>query len=336
MENDKIDIVYLWVDGSDKKWLKSRNFWYDKIHNKTLADANNLNDSLYRDNGELKYSLRSVAECAPWINHIYIITGFNQIPKWLNTKNPKITIVPHEKIIPEKALPTFNSNSIDMCIGNIKNLSEKFILMNDDTFFNKKTKPSFFFDKYNRAIVLYNTQKHTNSNIKKWVADSDYYTTSIILSALKIKEIFGKNVLKMRPSHGIDPYTKSSWQECKNHPKIKPDINKQICNKFRTKNEMQRWLFNMYAYASNKAVLKKARGYKSGKHWLSNFIYNTIYFRSVRKSPVFCFDAILNQASIKHAPIFCINDSKYTPDETIQNNIEFLQSRFPNKCEFEK
>ena len=76
MQNDKIDIVYLWVDGSDKKWRKIRDFWYDKIQNKTVESSNNLNSALYRDNGELKYSLRSVAECIPWVNHIYIITGF--------------------------------------------------------------------------------------------------------------------------------------------------------------------------------------------------------------------------------------------------------------------
>ena len=336
MQNDKIDIVYLWVDGSDKKWRKIRDFWYDKIQNKTVESSNNLNSALYRDNGELKYSLRSVAECIPWVNHIYIITGFNQKPKWLNTKNPKITIVPHEQIMPKAALPTFNSNSINLCISNIRNLSEKFIILNDDTFFNKPIKPNFFFDKHGRAIVLYNKHKDMQHDINKWMASVDRYTHTLILSALKIKEIFGKTYLSYRPSHGIDPYIKSSIIECRNHPLVKKQLNKQILQKFRERNALQIWLFELYAKMTDKAVFKKARGYKSGKHWFSNFIYNTIYFRSVRKSPVFCFDATTNQASIKHAPIFCINDSKYTTEETIQNNIEFLQKRFPNKSEFEK
>ena len=332
MQNDKIDIVYLWVDGSDKKWRNSRNEWYKKIYDKTCES----HDSLYRDNGELKYSLRSVAECAPWVNHIYIITGFNQVPKWLNTKNPKITIVPHEDIMPHDALPTFNSNSIEMCIGNIQNLSEKFLLINDDVFFNKKIKPSFFFDKHDRAIILYNNQKHVKSDVKEWIKSSDNYTTSLILSALKIKEVFGKTLLKARPSHGIDPYLKSSWLECRNHPLIKQDLDKQIYNKFRTHSEMQRWVFNLYDRFSGHAVFKKARCYKSGKHWLSNFIYNTIYFRSVRKSPVFCIDAKQSHQSIKRSSTFCINDTKETTEETTQNNINYLQTRFPNKSEFEK
>ncbi len=336
MKDEKIDIVYLWVDGSDKEWQKIRNFWYDKLQNKTVENANNLNAALYRDNGELKYSLRSVAECIPWVNHIYIITGFNQVPKWLNTKNPKITIVPHSQIMPKTAIPTFNSNSINLCISNISDLSEKFIILNDDTFFNKKIKPSFFFDKYDRAIVLYNKHKDIQKDINKWMASVDRYTHTLILSALKIKEIFSKTYLHYRPSHGIDPYIKSSFIECRNHPLVKKQLDKQVLEKFRTRNALQIWLMELYAKMTNKAVFKKARGYKSGRHWFSNFIYNTVFFRAVRRSPVFCFDAKMSKNSIKHAPIFCINDSKYTTDETIKNNIEFLQSRFPNKSEFEK
>jgi len=336
MTNEKIDAVYLWVDGSDKKWRESRDFWYAKINNKTIETANNLSESLYRDNGELKYSLRSIAECAPWINHIYIVTGFNQKPKWLNTKNSKITIVPHEQIMPKKAIPTFNSNSINFCIMNIKNLSDKFIILNDDTFFNKKIKPSFFFDKRGRAIILYNKHKHIKKDLNEWLNSVDRYTHTIILSALKIKEIFGKTFLSYYPSHGIDPYVKSSMIECKNHPLVKKQATKQILYKFRARNALQIWVFELYAKMTNRAVFKKARGYKSGKHWLSNFIYNTIHFWSVRKSPVFCFDAKASKNSIKHAPIFCINDSKYTTNDTIKNNIEFLESRFPNKSEFEK
>ncbi|MBO7053108.1 MAG: Stealth CR1 domain-containing protein [Alphaproteobacteria bacterium] len=336
MQDDKIDIVYLWVDGSDKKWRETRNFWYDKINHQTVEYANNLNDSLYRDNGELKYSLRSVFECAPWVNHIYIVTGFNQVPKWLDTNNPKISIVPHEAIMPKEAIPTFNSNAIAMCIPNIPNLSEKFIIMNDDTFFNKPVSPSFFFDKRGRAIVLYNKHKDMQRDIEKWKSSVDRYTHTLILSALKIKDIFGKTYLKFRPSHGIDPYIKSSMIECKNHPLIKPDLDQQVFNKFRVRNALQMWLFELYAKMTNKAVFKKARGYKSGRHWLSNFIYNTIFMKSVHKSPVFCFDAKNQKQSIKHAPIFCINDSKYTTDETIKNNIDFLQKRFPQPSPFEK
>lgn len=330
---DAIDVVYLWVDGSDEKWRAERDRWYKKINNKT---PESMNDSLYRDNGELKYSLRSVAECVPWVNHIYIVTGFNQVPKWLNTKHPKITIVPHEAIMPADALPTFNSNSIGACIPNIPGLSEKFIIMNDDTFFNKPVKPSFFFDRNGRAIVMYNKHKDKQHDIKKWLKHVDRYTHTIILSALKIQEIFGKTFIKYRPSHGIDPYIKSSMIECRNHPLVKPEMDTQVLNKFRVRNSLQMWVFELYAKMTGHAVFRKARGYKSGRHWFSNFIYNTIFYRSAQKSPVFCFDANASRNSIMHTAIFCINDSKETNANTIKNNIDFLEKRFPNKSPFEK
>ena len=333
MSNDKIDIVYLWVDGGDKKWCKERDYWYEKIHNKKPEQTNNY---LYRDNGELKYSLRSVEKFVPWINHIYIVTGFNQKPKWLNTNNPKITIVPHEQIMPADALPTFNSTAIEMCTPNIPNLSEKFILMNDDTFFNKPVHPNFFFDKNNRAIVFYNKFKNIYKHIHNNMCNDDEYATSLILSNLKISEIFGKKLFHTRPSHGIDPYLKSSWIKCSNHPSIKPIIDKQIYNKFRTKDELHRWLFNMYAYFTGTAIFKKAHSHKSGKHKISACLYNAIHWYKINVSPIFCLDAMQHDKSIQHAPIFCINDSDDISTTTIKNNIEYLKKLFQNKSKFEK
>ena len=234
MKNDKIDIVYLWVDSSDKKWRTEKDKWLEIVTGKKPVYSNEAGEERFRDNGELLYSLRSVAECVPWINHIYIITGFNQKPKWLNIKHPKITIVPHEQIMPHDALPTFHSNAIEMCIPNIPNLSEKFILMNDDTFFNKPLSPSFFFDKHNRARVHFTTVKNRPRDINKWLSIADNYGKNVIRSAKIIEQSFDKKLYFGRPSHGIDPYLKSSWLECANYPIISEYINKTIYNKFRS------------------------------------------------------------------------------------------------------
>lgn len=336
MQNDKIDIVYLWVDGSDKKWRETRNFWYDKINHKTVEYANNLNDSLYRDNGELKYSLRSVFECAPWVNHIYIVTGFNQVPKWLNTNNPKISIVPHEKIMPENALPTFNSNAIDMCIPNIPGLSEKFIIMNDDTFFNKPVLPSFFFDKRGRTKVLFNSHRKHPNDVNLWMTQLDGYTKTLVNSAKIIEDVFGPKLYFGRPSHGIDPYLKSSWIECLNNPIIKKQVDNQINNKFRTADEIQRWTFNLYALMTGRAKFTHARARKYGKHKITGFIYNLLHFNSVKKSNIVCTNAVYAKSAILKSPIFCLNDSADNTPEILHANAKFLEERYPNKCEFEK
>ena len=83
----KIDLVYLWVDGGDKKWRAEKDKWLEIIKGEKPVYNDYATDARWRDNGELLYSLRSVEQFVPWVNHIYIITGFGQIPKWLNTKH---------------------------------------------------------------------------------------------------------------------------------------------------------------------------------------------------------------------------------------------------------
>ncbi len=336
MPDMKIDIVYLWVDDSDKKWRAQKNKWLKIIKGQKTIYKDATVDARWRDNGEFKYSLRSVDMFAPWVNHIYIVTGFGHIPKWLNTKHPKITIVPHEQIMPADAIPTFNATAIEMCIPNIPGLSEHFIIMNDDTFFNRPLSPDFFYDKDGHARVRYSTHFKHKHNIGQWIGCVDEYTQTLILSAQTIHKIFKKKVYKYRPSHGIDPYIKSSWIECRNHPMITGQIDKQIRNKFRTNDELQRWLFNLYDLINDRAVFIHSRARKHSRHKILNAFYNTIFFSRIYNSPVVCTDASAARSALINAPIFCINDSDDTDSTILRDNAKFMAERFPKKSRFEK
>ena len=50
-----IDLVYLWVNGNDPKWIAKRNACIGKPTDKQENCAGR-----YADSGELKYSLRSI------------------------------------------------------------------------------------------------------------------------------------------------------------------------------------------------------------------------------------------------------------------------------------
>lgn len=337
MQNDmKIDIVYLWVDDTDTKWRTEKDKWIEIIRGEKPVYADAAIEARWRDNGEFLYSLRSVEKFAPWINHIYIITGFNQVPRWLNTNHPKITIIPHEQIIPHDALPTFNSNAIEMCIPNIPGLSEHFLLMNDDMFFNKPLSPSYFYDDKGRAKIMFSNHATRSKNIGHWLSQVNEYTQTLILSAKMINAIFGQDVYKYRPSHGIDPYIKSSWIECRNHPMITGLIDKQIRNKFRTNNELQRWLFNLYDLVTGRAVFIHSRARKHSRHKIINAIYNTIFMPWIRRSPVVCTDTARARSALINAPVFCINDSPDTDETILRDNAKFMAERFPDKSSFEK
>ncbi len=331
MTNDEIDLVYMWVDGNDKKWRQAKNYWLKEIKNEIPVCDDSIVDARWRDNDELKYSLRSAELYAPWINHIYIVTGFNQVPDWLNTNNPKITIIPHEQIIPADALPTFNSVAIEMCLMNIPNLSEHFLLANDDMFFNKPTSPDFFYDKKGRAIIWYTRNKKLCGNgFDLEYVQSDYRKT-ILMAAHKIHSVFGKKYFQYAPAHNIDAYIKSSMFAARNHPMLNHYIDTQIRNKFRTNWELQRWIFNLYDVVHNRAVLKRARHFKKKKH----FIYNLLHYDECKNAPMYCEDATsaLSQVS---PTLFCINDTAQTTDEIRRKNHEFLERKFPNKSSFEK
>ena len=94
LREDKIDIVLLWVDGSDEEWLKKK-----KQYEPGLEISNEVNR--FRDWGLLKYWFRGIEKNMSWINKIYFVVD-NQKPSWLNEKHPKLKIVNHSDYIDEK------------------------------------------------------------------------------------------------------------------------------------------------------------------------------------------------------------------------------------------
>ena len=87
----------------------------------------------FRDNEELRYSLRALERFFPQHGHIYIVTD-GQTPAWLRP-HATLRIVDHRDLIPAHALPTFDSCHIESYIHRIPGLSERFFYFNDDVFF---------------------------------------------------------------------------------------------------------------------------------------------------------------------------------------------------------
>ncbi len=319
MGNRKIDLVYLWVDGNDETWRTEKAKYISaskSIGRETYYDA--IASSRWRNNDELRYSLRSVEKFIPWINHIFIITGFGQSPEWLDTENKKITIVPDSSIMPTTALPTFNPSAIEMCMANIPNLSEHFLLASDDMFFGRPLLPGFFFDRRGRSIVWYVKHKKDAKRSDLWLENLTNYNESAKL----MHSIFGANFSDMEPAGCIDPYIKSSVLATCNHPKIAKKIYSQIVTqRLRTTHGIQRWIFTMYDRVHKNCRLKCVR--------------NTFGFKR-RNAPIYCLDAMAARLDTLNPPLYCINDTNLTTDEMLHNNQKFLKSKFPKKSSFEK
>ena len=130
---DPIDIVYLWVDGNDPLWRAKRQQAAATLHDHTRMAAYANVEGRFRDNDELRYSLRALERFFPGHGHIYLVTDA-QAPAWL-ALGPGISVVDHRDLIPASALPTFDSGHIESYIHRIAGLSERYFYLNDDVFF---------------------------------------------------------------------------------------------------------------------------------------------------------------------------------------------------------
>jgi Stealth protein CR2, conserved region 2/Stealth protein CR1, conserved region 1/Stealth protein CR4, conserved region 4 len=144
---EKIDIVYLWVDGNDPIWRQKRQTSLKRLdaeNRNSIAKYGNV-EGRYRDNDELRYSLRALERYFPDCGHVYIITDA-QTPVWLQS-SAQITIIDHKDLIPAARLPTFDSANIESYIHHIPNLSERYFYLNDDVFFGAPVDMSHWFSR---------------------------------------------------------------------------------------------------------------------------------------------------------------------------------------------
>ncbi len=122
-----VDLVVLWVDGSDPLWLAERKKY------EAFTSIENTAIYRYRDYGLMQYWFRAVEKNLPWVRKIHFVT-WGHLPPFLYTSNPKLNIVRHQDFMPEGTLPCFNSSALEMNMFRIKGLSEHFIYFNDDMF----------------------------------------------------------------------------------------------------------------------------------------------------------------------------------------------------------
>lgn len=139
-----IDAVFTWVDGTDPEWLARKRQALEQAAGERMPEAA-ADDLRFVGHDELRYSLRSIEQYAPWIRHVYIVTD-RQRPDWLREDTDWISVVDHRDIAPAgTVLPTFNSQAIETNLHRIEGLSEHFLYFNDDMFLSSPVSPDLFF-----------------------------------------------------------------------------------------------------------------------------------------------------------------------------------------------
>ncbi len=143
----EVDAVITWVDGDDPALKSQRDHYLSNAA--TPLHINGINPHRWVCSDELRYCLRSIANNAPWIRRVWIVTD-NQIPEIPDLPAQfvaKISIVDHREIFAgyESALPTFNSLAIETMLWRIPEIAEHFLYFNDDVFLTAAVNTSDFF-----------------------------------------------------------------------------------------------------------------------------------------------------------------------------------------------
>lgn len=150
-----IDVVVTWVDSCNTNFIQIREQYLNKKNNEfRLPSSGDM--SL-----EIKECVRLIFKNIPFVRKLIIVTmrpqklNKNILHDLNNNDLDKLIHVHHDEFIPKKYLPTFNSNTIEMFIHLIPNLSNNYIYMNDDLYILKKTKISDFFvqNNTNKEII---------------------------------------------------------------------------------------------------------------------------------------------------------------------------------------
>jgi len=251
--------VITWVDMDDPIWKDEFSRYSGKIDN----SVNGLSEARFRDYGFLKYWFRGVSAFAPWVRKVHFITS-GQKPDWLNTKNPKIKMVSHREFIPEKYLPVFNSNLIEIYMHKIPNLSEQFVYFNDDFFITNNLTPTRFFENgLPKDIAAFRTntgisqfEKMLKNNIRlinrhfnkkevfkkdswKWY-DPTYGSRGRLNFLLKHYNKF----ITLHTPHNAQPFLKSTFEDVWKH--CGKELEQMSLHRFRNKNDYTPELFRTW------------------------------------------------------------------------------------------
>ena len=341
MQNTTIDFVLPWVDGNDKAWIAEKRK-YDGSE-ACSGDLEAASDVRYRDYGLLQYWFRGVERFAPWVNRIFFITC-GQKPDWLNESNPKLRLVNHKEYIPSEYLPTFQSNTIELNLHRLTDLSERFVLFNDDTFLLRSVKPEFFFKKrlpvipcdlgipYWLGYNQFSRMTINNSGILKRKLDVERLVWKNMGKFIDVRRLGLKQAAKNFLSFAINKsyipgsfghlpqsHLKSTLDEIWRAAPNVMDLTSR--HKFRCDDEVNQWL----ACAWN---MISGRFYQANDKWRGkDFYVNSGTLTEICDS--------IKQQSI---PLLCLTDKENSPeiDRCFQEVSRAFNELLPEKSSFEK
>ncbi len=332
-----MDIVIPWVDGADPAWRKERDRYLSGPAKDSLSDES---EARFRDEGTLKYLLRSIERFMPWAGTIHFVT-WGHTPEWMKTDAQGLHIVNHRDYIPEKYLPTFSSHTIELNMHRIPDLAERFIYFNDDLLVLRPTAKEDFFKnglprdfavetaligRYHRSIagvalgnmeVLnahFSKRKVQKANLSKWFSPC-YGKEQLKTLLLRAWPQFSD----LSYYHTANAFLKSTFEEVWNA--AGSELDETCSHRFRQMNDINQWIMRDWQLLSGRFIPKSPKGGKN---------YNLgSELPQIRKA-----------IEERRYQMICINDVNYETidnyEQTVQTLQEVLETFLPEKSRFEK
>lgn len=277
-----------------------------------------------RDNLDLlKYALRSLAAYAPWIRHVYIVTCAPQIPLWLKTCQPNLSIVHHDAFIDADFLPTFNSFTIASFLTRIPGLSRRFLYINDDTLFDRPVCLADFVDN-NGRLRLYPRLRIACSSAQRHRDDISPWNASVAHANYLLDSAFGterRNDVNHVPLF-ID---KHHWEDMLE--RWPDDFYQTRHSRFRAKYNIPHGHFYPY-YLLNTGRGRMETFWRSYSEVSYCALENSVVLTGLRLAGLYAF----------RRKFVCFNDGfGAEPNQrAIALVREFLERRFPAKSPYER
>jgi len=329
-----VDIVVLWVDGSDPDW--------SQVRSRYLGREQDAAPVRFRDWKTLRYLFRGIERFAPWVRNIHFVT-WGHLPRWLRADHSRLHIVRHEAFIDPAYLPLFNANALEVNLHRIEGLAEQFIFFNDDFFLTKPLVPERFF--------LEGLPRDS------WVANALSSSAGVghfVLNDLEvINRHFGKracikkNIFKVfNLKYGVDgllrntallpwprftgfvdphlpqPFLKSTFEEV--WKREREVLEETSASRFRNCNDVNQYLFRYWQLAKGDFIPVDMR---DGK-------YLTLSMQNLRDGSV---ERLINSGRYR---MICLNDNEEISQEDFDEAkallIQALEKLLPEKSEFEQ
>lgn len=292
-----MDVVITYVNGNDQQWLQS----YAE-HTKVP-----IMTKRFRDWGMLPYLFRGIEQNMPFVRKVYLVVACeSQVPQWINRE--RVEVVLHSDFIPQKFLPTFNSNTIEMYLHRIIGLDERFLYFNDDMFPMLPCEESDFY-RGDKSIIHFSSHIFVGANMYKQICKNSDRLVRNLLGLRPVRRF-------IRPQHICSPMRKSLSEQL--FTRAKEEIENSITIT-RTADNYTQYIYLDYLYYQGYII----------DHRLSNK-HISVALSTPKKVSAY----ILHPSK----QLLCINDVHLGEKHYLSMRSaiqEAFGKRFPNKSKYE-